>query len=111
MSQPREKVSHPAPDRMTVVFATYQSIQVISDAQKQRGLPEFGLIICDEAHRTTDATLEGEDDNAANLEYPKLDGRIRETYAARTRMLTSARFMTATSVRSAGLATASGIQA
>jgi predicted helicase len=58
-----EKVSHPAPDRMTAVFSTYQSIQVISDAQRQRGLPEFDLIICDEAHRTTGATLEGEDES------------------------------------------------
>ncbi len=44
------KVSH---DLMTVVFSTYHSIQVISDAQKKYDLPEFDLIICDEAHRTT----------------------------------------------------------
>jgi len=49
--------------KMTVIFATYQSIQVIADAQKKYGLPEFGLIICDEAHRTTGATLDGEDDS------------------------------------------------
>ncbi|MBL0767769.1 DEAD/DEAH box helicase [Sphingopyxis sp. DHUNG17] len=53
----------PAPDRMTVVFSTYQSIQVISDAQKRHGFPEFELIICDEAHRTTGATLAGEDES------------------------------------------------
>lgn len=53
----------PAPDRMTVVFSTYQSIQVISDAQKRHGFPEFDLIICDEAHRTTGATLAGEDES------------------------------------------------
>ena len=34
----------------SVVFATYQSIQVIADAQKKHGLPAFELIICDEAH-------------------------------------------------------------
>ncbi|OGF65723.1 MAG: hypothetical protein A2Y62_19615 [Candidatus Fischerbacteria bacterium RBG_13_37_8] len=45
-----------------VVFATYQSIKVISDAQK-RGAPEFDLIICDEAHRTTGFTLEGEEES------------------------------------------------
>ena len=56
-------VSHPADDRMTVVFATYQSIQVIADAQKSHGLQEFDLIICDEAHRTTGATLAGEDES------------------------------------------------
>lgn len=37
---------------MVVIFSTYQSIQAVSNAQKQ-GLPEFDLIICDEAHRTT----------------------------------------------------------
>lgn len=52
-----------AADRMTVVFSTYQSIQVISDAQRKHGLPEFDLIICDEAHRTTGATLDGEDES------------------------------------------------
>ncbi|WP_375703841.1 DEAD/DEAH box helicase [Bartonella sp. AD13SXNS] len=44
-------------DAMTVVFSTYHSIQVISDAQKDHALPEFDLIICDEAHRTTGAVL------------------------------------------------------
>lgn len=57
------KASRPAPERMTVVFSTYQSIQVISDAQKLHGLPEFDLIICDEAHRTTGATLADEDES------------------------------------------------
>lgn len=45
--------------RRTVVFSTYQSIQVVADAQKM-GLGEFDLIICDEAHRTTGLTLHGE---------------------------------------------------
>ncbi|SFU17376.1 restriction endonuclease [Sedimentitalea nanhaiensis] len=49
-----------AQGRMTVVFATYQSIQVIADAQSDHGLPPFDLIICDEAHRTTGATLDGQ---------------------------------------------------
>ncbi|WP_163833955.1 DEAD/DEAH box helicase [Spartinivicinus ruber] len=55
-----KKASSDAPDKMTVVFSTYQSIQAISDAQLLYGLPEFDLIICDEAHRTTGATLMGE---------------------------------------------------
>ncbi|MFZ8784454.1 type ISP restriction/modification enzyme, partial [Thermocrinis sp.] len=38
-------------DKLNVIFATYQSLDVIKDAQ-QNGLPEFDLIICDEAHRT-----------------------------------------------------------
>lgn len=57
------KAKKQAVDRMTVVFSTYQSIQVIADAQKRNGLPEFDLIVCDEAHRTTGATLEGEDES------------------------------------------------
>lgn len=58
-----EKIAHPHVEEMTVIFATYQSIQVISEAQKQYGLPAFDLIICDEAHRTTGATLAGEDES------------------------------------------------
>ena len=45
-----------------MIFSTYQSIQAIADAQKQ-GLPEFDLIICDEAHRTTGVTLAGNDES------------------------------------------------
>ncbi len=51
-------------EHMTVVFSTYHSIQVISDAQREYALSEFDLIICDEAHRTTGATF-GEDDESA----------------------------------------------
>lgn len=51
------------PENMTVVFSTYQSIQAITAAQKQHGLPAFDLIICDEAHRTTGVTLSGDDDS------------------------------------------------
>lgn len=52
---------------MTVVFSTYQSIEVIARAQQklmQEGFPEFDLIICDEAHRTTGVSLAGEDESA-----------------------------------------------
>ena len=55
--------AHHDAERMTVVFSTYQSIQVISDAQYKHGLEEFDLIVCDEAHRTTGATLVGEDES------------------------------------------------
>lgn len=48
--------------QMTVVFSTYQSIDAVSKAQKA-GLPDFDLIICDEAHRTTGVTLSGEDES------------------------------------------------
>ena len=50
-------------DRMTVVFSTYHSIDVISEAQQTHKLPAFDLIICDEAHRTTGETLIGEDES------------------------------------------------
>lgn len=46
-------------DRRTIIFSTYQSIQVVADAQRQ-GLGRFDLIVCDEAHRTTGLTLPGE---------------------------------------------------
>lgn len=54
------------PHGMTVVFSTYQSIEVISKAQKKllkEGFPEFDLIVCDEAHRTTGVSLVGEDES------------------------------------------------
>ncbi|WP_261625106.1 DEAD/DEAH box helicase [Nesterenkonia marinintestina] len=50
-------------DGRTVVFSTYQSIDVIHQAQ-QHGLGEFDLIICDEAHRTTGATATDQDQSA-----------------------------------------------
>ncbi len=49
---------------MSVVFSTYHSIDVISAAQRDHGLAAFDLIICDEAHRTTGATFENEDESA-----------------------------------------------
>jgi predicted helicase len=58
-----DQVAHRDQDKMTVVFSTYQSIQTISDAQKAHGLPDFDWIICDEAHRTTGATVAGEDES------------------------------------------------
>lgn len=58
-----EKNQHQYPDKMTVIFSTYQSIDVINKAQKLYGMADFDLIICDEAHRTTGATLAGEDDS------------------------------------------------
>ncbi len=51
-------------EHMTVVFSTYHSIEVIHDAQHQHGLTDFDLIVCDEAHRTTGATFEGDDESA-----------------------------------------------
>jgi predicted helicase len=54
---------------MTVVFATYQSIEVVAKVQKELlkaggGLGVFDLTVCDEAHRTTGVTLLDEDESA-----------------------------------------------
>lgn len=57
-----EKAGEDDPERMTVIFSTYQSIVTLTRAQAA-GLPEFDLIICDEAHRTTGATLDGEEES------------------------------------------------
>ena len=54
------------PDSLSVIFSTYQSIQVVSDAQKL-GLPAFDLIICDEAHRTTGMVEQGKQDEASEF--------------------------------------------
>jgi predicted helicase len=45
---------------MSVVFSTYQSIDVISKAQAD-GIGQFDLVICDEAHRTTGAFTDIDD--------------------------------------------------
>lgn len=37
---------------LTVIFSTYHSIDVVIEAQRA-GIPEFDMIVCDEAHRTT----------------------------------------------------------
>lgn len=48
--------------KRTIIFSTYQSIDVVSQAQK-KGIPKFDLVICDEAHRTTGATNADKDDS------------------------------------------------
>lgn len=56
------------------VFSTYQSIDVIIEAQKQ-GFYEFDLVVCDEAHRTTGATELGKEDSSfTKVHY---DGNIK----------------------------------
>jgi predicted helicase len=47
-----EQLSQPVDDEMTAVFCTYQSLELVAQAQRA-GVPEFDLVICDEAHRTT----------------------------------------------------------
>lgn len=47
---------------MTVIFSTYQSIEVVSEAQHKFDMEEIGLIICDEAHRTAGGHYQDESD-------------------------------------------------
>jgi predicted helicase len=49
--------AHPGP---RVIFSTYQSLDKVHLAQKDHGMPELGLIVCDEAHRTIGYRLPGE---------------------------------------------------
>ena len=64
------------PERMTVVFTTYQSMRVIADAHKL-GLPDFDLVVCDEAHRTTGA-LRGDEGSSFLLVHDDLEVRARK---------------------------------
>ncbi|MFC0322255.1 DEAD/DEAH box helicase [Gallibacterium melopsittaci] len=50
-------------DAMTVIFSTYHSIDVIYQAQK-KGLAPFDLVICDEAHRTTGASFDDDENES-----------------------------------------------
>lgn len=61
----RQKVIDSADNqsKFLVVFSTYQSIDVIIEAQKN-GFYEFDLVVCDEAHRTTGATEAGKEASA-----------------------------------------------
>jgi predicted helicase len=63
LSQLQDQSMNTAKAGMTVVFSTYQSIEVISKAQKKFGKP-FDLIICDEAHRTTGVTFVNDEESA-----------------------------------------------
>lgn len=85
-------------DGMTVVFSTYQSIDVISEAQKRllqgdkgslfNGDGKYGvfdLIICDEAHRTTGVTLKGtEDSNFVKVHYNEFLQAKKRVYMTAT---------------------------
>lgn len=70
----------------TIVFSTYQSIDVIVQAQKE-GLPDFDLVICDEAHRTTGASLAGKEESAFtkihNQDFIRADKRLYMTATPR----------------------------
>lgn len=61
-----------------VVFATYHSINVISEAQ-EKGAPDFALVICDEAHRTTGVEQTASGNQRARSYFTQVhdQGRLR----------------------------------
>ena len=75
------------PDGLVVIFSTYQSIGVIHDAQAL-GMPEFDVVVCDEAHRTTGNALPGVSKTEASA-FMKI--HFNENVAAKKRL-----YMTAT---------------
>ncbi len=72
---------------MSVVYSTYHSIDVISQAQKKHGLADFDLIICDEAHRTTGVTFENSEESnfvkVHDAKFLRADKRIYMTATPR----------------------------
>ena len=91
-------------DGLTVVFSTYQSIDVLSKAQKEllndegglfgkdenKNYGIFDLIICDEAHRTTGVTLKGSDDsNFVKVHYNDFIKAKKRVYMTATPRLYS----------------------
>lgn len=72
---------------MSVVYATYHSIDVLHQAQHEHGLAPFDLVICDEAHRTTGAKFEGEDESTFirvhNADYLRASKRLYMTATPR----------------------------
>lgn len=78
---------HNLPNDMRVVFSTYQSIDVIKQAQKD-GYPEFDLIIADEAHRTTGAIAEKEGDTTFTEVHSNTNvkGKLRLYQTATTKI-------------------------
>lgn len=67
---------------LMVVYSTYQSIEVLHEAQ-EKGFPNFDIIICDEAHRTTGAKALGEEASVFtrvhNNNYIKASKRLYQT--------------------------------
>jgi len=55
---------HHDDEHLGVVFSTYHSIAVLNEAQQKHGLPDFDLILCDEAHRTTGQSFDRDDESA-----------------------------------------------
>ena len=57
-----EKIKTADKEGMTVIFSTYHSMEVVSDAQKNHELADIDLVICDEAHRTSGGFFKTEEE-------------------------------------------------
>ena len=69
---------------LLVVFGTYQSIDVLGEAQKEV-FPEFDLIIADEAHRTTGAKAFGDEASSFTKVHSDLNVKgIKRLYQTAT---------------------------
>lgn len=66
------------PGELTVIFSTYQSIEVIKEAQKKYSLPDFDLVICDEAHRTAGGNMVNEDETVFTLVHSQENVRTKK---------------------------------
>ena len=64
-------------DGHTFIFSTYQSIDAIIEAQK-KGLPEFDVVVCDEAHRTTGACSSEDKKSDFNKIHSNKDVKARK---------------------------------
>ena len=64
-------------DAMTVVFSTYQSLFVVSSAQKKTK-QIFDLVVCDEAHRTTGVSLQGAEMAKKQHNSTRKAGKVKE---------------------------------
>ncbi len=70
------------PNKLNVIFSTYQSLDVLIEAHGL-GLPEFELVICDEAHRTAGVRRKGAEESVFKKvhynEYIKAKKRLYMT--------------------------------
>ena len=76
----RKELTHA--EGMTVIFSTYQSLDVIHQAQTDYQLPALDLIICDEAHRTAGGYLVADRKTvkkAATAMTAQLDAELEKT--------------------------------
>ena len=82
VNQALERKEQTHTEGMTVIFSTYQSLDVIHQAQTDYNLPNLDLIICDEAHRTAGGYLVADRKSvkkAATAMTAQLDAELEKT--------------------------------